>query len=211
MRKNITDSAAVVVTLTVNYTYSYEKDGVIETKTITKYSTTTLTILNLTLTTNVSIDTAHSGQVAIPFTVKGNGNKSVYLYVNGKLADTITGITSSTFSSNFVDNISSRGSNRVNYQIVAKTAAGDTEVSSSSFYFDLFTGTTSPVICFKVEDETGFIQKAGYNSPVFNASKFSEFKAEYYIYDPVYTRVPMVLITEELDADGRVLSTVSQD
>lgn len=212
LRKNITDSATVVVTLVVNYTYSFTKeDGTTETKTVTKYATTTLTILNLTLTTNISIDTAHSGQVGIPFTVKGNGNKSVYLYVNGKLEDSITGITSQTLSGNFSDNISARGSNRVNYQIVAKTIAGETEVSSSSFYIDLFTGTTSPVIVFKVEDETGAIQEAGYNTPVFNARKFSEFQVEYYVFDPMTTRVPLKITTQELGLDGQVLSSVSWD
>lgn len=212
LRKNITDSATVVVTLVVNYTYSFTKeDGTTETKTVTKYATTTLTILNLTLTTNISIDTAHSGQVGIPFTVKGNGNKSVYLYVNGKLEDSITGITSQTFSGNFSDNISARGSNRVNYQIVAKTIAGETEVSSSSFYIDLFTGTTSPVIVFKVEDETGAIQEAGYNTPVFNARKFSEFQVEYYVFDPMTTRVPLKITTQELGLDGQVLSSISWD
>ena len=86
--QNITGNASVIVTVVVNHTYEYEEEGMTKSKTITKYGTSTLTVLALSLVTPISIlSTGLSGQVSIPYTVKGNGNKTVYLYKNGVIAD----------------------------------------------------------------------------------------------------------------------------
>jgi hypothetical protein len=102
----------------VNYTYTYiDESGNEQSKTITKYSTTLLTVLSLTLTTSINIaNTGITGMATIPYTVKGNGSKSVFLYRNGKLVDQHEGITSSSSSNSFsvalVGNVD-------NFQIVA--------------------------------------------------------------------------------------------
>jgi hypothetical protein len=92
--------------------------------------------------------------VSIPYTVKGNGSKTVYLYKNGKQVDYHDNITSASSSGVFTQVLTN---NLTNFQIVAETSAGDTVVRSSSFYFDLFGSATSTIISFLVEDTTGTI------------------------------------------------------
>ena len=208
---NITGSSSVIITATVNYTYTYrDEDGQERTKTITKYGTITLTVLALSLTTSINIgNTGMSGQISIPYTVKGNGSKTVYLYKDGVLIDQHDNITSASSSNVFTQTL---GGGLTNFQIVAETSAGDTTVRSSSFYFDLFGSATSTVISLMVEDTTGAIQIGGeYGTPKFNASKFSDFRFNYYVYSPGSTSVAAKVITDELDADGKVITSSLSD
>lgn len=208
---NITGSSSVIITATVNYTYTYrDEDGQEKTKTITKYGTITLTVLALSLTTSINIgNTGMSGQISIPYTVKGNGSKTVYLYKDGVLIDQHDNITSASSSNVFTQTL---GGSLTNFQIVAETSAGDTTVRSSSFYFDLFGSTISTIISLMVEDTTGAIQIGGeYGTPKFNASKFSDFRFNYYVYSPGSTSVTAKVITDELDADGEVITSSLSD
>lgn len=207
----ITSSASVLISLTINYTYNYTTDsGEQKSKTITKYGTSLLTILSLILLTSVNIaNTGLAGTVSIPYTVKGNGSKTVYLYKNGKLVTQNDGITSNTSSGTFTQTLTA-GSN--NFQLVAETQAGDTIVKSSSFYFDLFSSTVSPIISLLVEDMSGTIQdEHTYMTPRFTAPKFSDFRFNYYAYDPSNTLVSAVITTDELDADGGVIVSSPSD
>ncbi len=208
---NVTGSASVLITVTVNHTYTYEtEDGQSVTKTITKYGTITLTVLSLILSTSVDIrGTGTSGQISIPYTVRGNGSKTVYLYKDGELIDQHDNITSASSSNSFVQTL---GTGVSNFQIYAETSAGDTTVRSSSFYFDLFGSTATTVIALMVEDSTGAIQSGDvYKVPNFNAPKFSEFKFRYYVYTPGVTSVDAKVITDELDADGKVITSSVSD
>lgn len=208
---NITGSASVVISATVSYTYSYvDENGEQKTKTITKYGSIILTVLALSLSTSINIaNTGISGQVSIPYTVKGNGNKTVFLYKNGELVDQHDNITSAS-SSNVFTQVLSGGV--TNFQIVAETSAGDTTVKSSSFYFDLFGSSAATVIAVLVEDTTGAIQSgAEYAIPHFSAPKFSDFKFNYYVYNLGNTSVAANITTDELDPDGKVIVSSPSD
>ncbi len=201
---NITGSSSVVISLAVEYTYEYNEDGVQKTKTITKYSSIILTVLSLTLTTNVNITgVGGDSQVSIPYTVRGNGNKTVYLYKNGVLVSQHDNITSASSSNVFIQTLNT-GLN--NFQLVAETSAGDTTVRSSSFYFDLFNTTVEPVIALLIEDSTGSIQEGTtYKAPVFNAAKFSDFAFKYYMYDTKTSITQISITTDELNADSQII------
>lgn len=208
---NITGSASVVISATVSYTYSYvDENGEQKTKTITKYGSIILTVLALSLTTSINIaNTGMSGQVSIPYTVKGNGNKTVFLYRNGELVDQHDNIASASSSNVFTQNLSG---GITNFQIVAETSAGDTTVRSSSFYFDLFGSSAATVIAVLVEDTTGTIQSgADYATPKFSAPKFSDFRFNYYVYSPGSTSVAAKIVTDELDQDGKVIVSSLSD
>lgn len=208
---NITGSASVVISTTVSYTYEYTDDsGEKKTKTITKYGSVILTVLALSLSTSINIaNTGMTGQVSIPYTVRGNGSKTVFLYRNGVLIDQHDNITSASSSSVFTQTLSG-GIN--NFQLVAETSAGDTVVRSSSFYFDLFSSTVSTVIALLVEDTTGTIQSgAEYGIPKFSAPKFSDFRFNYYVYNTGNTLVSAKIITDELDSDGKVIVSSPSD
>lgn len=208
---NITGSASVIVAVTVNYTYEYiDENGEHKIKTITKYGSVILTVLSLTLSTSISIaNTSLTGQVSIPYTVKGNGSKTVYLYRNGELLEQHDNITSASASNIFTQTLST-GIN--NFQLVAETTAGDTIVRSSSFYFDLFGTSASTIIAFFIEDKTGTIQSGDvYKNPKFSASKFSDFKFNYYIYNSTNTLVDTQITTDELDSDDKVIVTTASD
>lgn len=208
---NITGSASVVISTTVSYTYEYTDDsGEKKTKTITKYGSVILTVLALSLSTSINIaNTGMIGQVSIPYTVRGNGSKTVFLYRNGVLIDQHDNITSASSSSVFTQTLSG-GIN--NFQLVAETSAGDTVVRSSSFYFDLFSSTVSTVIALLVEDTTGTIQSgAEYGIPKFSAPKFSDFRFNYYVYNAGNTLVSAKIITDELDSDGEVIVSSPSD
>lgn len=206
----ITSSATINVTLAMTYTYSYiDESGETQTKTVTKYGTVALTVLSLVLSTSINIaNTGLVGQVTIPYTVRGNGVKSVYLYKNGEQVDSHSDITASTSSNVFTVSLENGSAN---YQLVAETQAGNTLIKSSSFYFDLFRSTSTPMIALLVEDSTGTIQGADYKTPKFNAPKFNDFKFSYYVYDPQNVNASLSVTTEELDADGKVIvSTPSE-
>lgn len=208
---NITGSASVVISVTVSYTYEYVDDsGERKTKTITKYGSVILTVLALSLSTSINIaNTGMTGQVSIPYTVRGNGSKTVFLYRNGVLIDQHDNITSASSSGVFTQTLSG-GIN--NFQLVAETSAGDTVVRSSSFYFDLFSSTASTVIALLVEDTTGTIQSgAEYGTPKFSAPKFSDFRFNYYVYNTGNTLVSAKITTDELDSDGRVIVSSPSD
>ena len=208
---NITGSASVVISITVSYTYEYVDDsGERKTKTITKYGSVILTVLALSLSTSINIaNTGMTGQVSIPYTVKGNGSKTVFLYRNGVLIDQHDNITSTSSSGVFTQTLSS-GIN--NFQLVAETSAGDTVVRSSSFYFDLFSSTIATVIALLVEDTTGTIQSSTeYETPKFYAPKFSDFKFNYYVYNSTNTLVPVKITTNELDSDGKIIVSSPSD
>lgn len=213
---NIKNSASVIATITVSHTYTYDvtdESGNVTntvTKTITKYGSAVLTILALTLTTSININnTGITGQYSIPYTVKGNGSKTVFLYHNGTLLQQHDNITAASSSGVFVVNLSS-GLN--NYQIYAETQADDTVVTSTSYYFDLFTPTSETVILFMVEDTTGSKQEGdSYLNPTFNASKFSDYKFNYYVYNSANPTITTKITTQELDTDGSIIvSSVSE-
>lgn len=202
---NITGSASVVISVTVSYTYEYiDEEGEHKTKTITKYGSTILTVLSLVLSTTISIaNTGIVGQVSIPYTVKGNGSKTVYLYKNGELIEQHDNITSASSSNAFTQTLST-GVN--NFQLVAETTAGDTVVKSSSFYFDLFSASVTTIIAFFIEDSTGTIQSGGtYKNPRFFAPKFSDFKFNYYMYNSNNTSIEAQITTNELNSDDKVI------
>lgn len=206
---NITGSASVVITVTVNYTYEYvDENGEHKTKTITKYGSTILTILALTLSTSISIaNTGITGQISIPYTVKGNGSKTVFLYRNGELLEQHDNITSASSSGVFTQTIAS-GMN--NFQLVAEASAGDTVVRSSSFYFDLFGSAVTTIIAFFIEDKAGNIQSGDvYKTPKFSASKFDDFKFNYYVYNSGSATVDNTIVTDELNSDNKVIVTSS--
>lgn len=208
---NITGSASVVISVTVSYTYEYVDDsGERKTKTITKYGSVILTVLALSLSTSINIaNTGMTGQVSIPYTVRGNGSKTVFLYRNGVLVDQHDNITSASSSSVFTQTLSG-GIN--NFQLVAETSAGDTVVRSSSFYFDLLSSTVATVVALLVEDTTGTIQSgAEYGTPKFSAPKFSDFRFSYYVYNTGSTLVPAKITTDELDSDGKVIVSSPSD
>ena len=204
--QNVTGNASVIVTVVVNHTYEYEDEGVKKTKTITKYGTSTLTVLALTLVTPISIlNIGLSGQVSIPYTVRGNGNKTVYLYKNGVIADQHTDILSASSSGTFVIS-GGLPTGITNFQLVAESTQAGVTVRSSSHYFDLFGTAANTVICLKVEDFTGAIQgPADYMSPKFSAAKFSDFQMDYYAYNPSSQSLQAVVLTEELNEDGQVI------
>lgn len=207
---NITSSSSIVISLAVEYTYEYNEEGVQKTKTITKYSSVILTVLSLTLTTSVNIvGTGKDSQVSIPYTVKGNGSKTVYLYKNGVLINQHDNITSASSSNVFIQTLNA-GIN--NFQLVAETSAGDTTVRSSSFYFDLFSATVEPVVVLLIEDLTGSIQEGtAYKIPTFNASKFSNFAFKYYAYDIKNPTMQVSIMTDELNADSQtIVSSTSE-
>ena len=133
-------------------------------------------MLALTLVTPISIlNIGLSGQVSIPYTVRGNGNKTVYLYKNGVIADQHTDILSASSSGTFVIS-GGLPTGITNFQLVAESTQAGVTVRSSSHYFDLFGTAANTVICLKVEDFTGAIQgPADYMSPKFSAAKFSDF------------------------------------
>lgn len=203
---NITNNANVIVTLAVTHTYTYEDEGVTKSKTITKYGTSTLTVLALSLTTSISIlSQGLQGQVSIPYTVRGNGNKTVYLYKNGVLLDQHTDITANTSANSFLIS-GGLGAGVTNFQLVAETTQSGVTVRSSSHYFDLFGSAAGTVICLKVEDITGDVQGVGdYASPKFNAAKFGDFKINYYAYNPSEPSLQAIVLTEELNSDGAVI------
>lgn len=208
---NITGSASIVISVTVSYTYDYVDDnGEHKNKTITKYGSTVLTVLALTLSTAISIaSTGITGQVSIPYTVKGNGSKTVFLYRDGKLVDQHDNLISASVSGVFTQTMSVGSSN---FQLVAETSAGDTTIRSHSFYFDLFGPTVTTIIALFVEDITGSIQEGEtYKIPKFNASKFSDFKFNYYIYNNVETSIATKINTDELDEDDKVIVSSSSD
>lgn len=202
---NITGSASVVIAVTVSHTYEYiDENGGSKKKTITKYGSSILTVLALSLSTSININnTGISGQVSIPYTVKGNGTKTVFLYRDGELVDQHENINSAS-SSNIFTQVISGGV--TNFQLVAETSAGDTVVRSSSFYFDLFGSSATTVIAVLVEDTTGTIQNAAeFATPRFSAPKFSDFKFNYYVYSQGNPSVDANIITDELDPDNRVI------
>lgn len=95
---------------------------------------------------------------------------------------------------------------------MAQAASGDTIVTSSSHYFDLFGSATEPIIALKVEDTTGTIQGENeYKTPTFSAPKFADFKFGYYAYSIGEVNVPAKIVTEELTTDGIVVATSPQD
>ena len=202
---NITGSASVVISVTVSHTYEYiDENGERKKKTITKYGSTILTVLALSLSTSININnTGIPGQVSIPYTVKGNGTKTIFLYRDGELVDQHENINSAS-SSNIFTQVISGGV--TNFQLVAETSAGDTVVRSSSFYFDLFGSSATTVIAVLVEDTTGTIQNAAeFATPRFSAPKFSDFKFNYYVYSQGNPSVDANIITDELDPDNRVI------
>lgn len=207
----ITSSATVNVTLALTYSYTYTDDeGTEQSKTITKYNTVALTVLSLVLSTSINIaNTGLTEQVVIPYSVRGNGTKSVYLYKNGELIDTHSDITASTSSNSFTASLENGSAN---FQLVAETVSGNTTIRSSSFYFDLFRSTSVPVIALLVEDSTGTIQgPSDYKSPKFNAPKFNDFKFNYYVYSPTATKASLNILTAEVDSDGKTLVSTSSE
>lgn len=95
---------------------------------------------------------------------------------------------------------------------MAQAASGDTIVTSSSHYFDLFGSATEPIIALKVEDTTGTIQGENeYKTPTFSTPKFADFKFGYYAYSVGEVNVPAKIVTEELTTDGIVVATSLQD
>lgn len=203
--QNITGSASVIITVAVTHTYEYEEEGIRKTKTITKYGTSTLTVLALTLSTSISIlNTGLSGQVSIPYTVRGNGNKTVYLYKNGVLEDQHDILSASSSGTFIIPGGLPVGV--TNFQLVAESTQAGVTVRSSSHYFDLFGSAVTTVLCLKVEDFTGAIQGLDdYMSPKFSAAKFSDFQMNYYAYSPASASLEAMILTEELDKDGQVI------
>lgn len=213
LSNRITGNATVNVAISVAHTYTYTDDnGEQVTKTVNGTGTTRITVISLTLSADrVNIvNQGITGQALIPYTVEGNGTKTVYLYKNGVLEDTHSGIEDYRRSSNFtIDNLPN---GITNFQIVAQSMSGDTIVTSSSHYFDLFGSATEPIIALKVEDKTGTIQGENeYEIPVFAATRFSDFKLDYYAYSPNQVTVPSTIITEELSSDNQVELTTSQN
>lgn len=213
LASKVTGNATVNVAISVAHTYSYVDDnGETVTKTVNGTGTTRITIISLTLKTD-RVNIVSQGQpeqVLIPYTIEGNGTKSVYLYRNGVLEDTHSGIEDYRRSSNFTVNNLPNGI--TNFQIVAQAASGDTIVTSSSHYFDLFGSATEPIIALKVEDTTGTIQGENeYKTPTFSTPKFADFKFGYYAYSIGEVNVPAKIVTEELTTDGMVVATSLQD
>ena len=213
LASKVTGNASVNIAISIAHTYTYVDDnGETVTKTVNGTGTTRLTIISLTLNTDrVNIaNQGMTGQILIPYTVEGNGTKSVYLYKNGVLEDTHSGIEDYRRSSNFTINNLPNGV--TNFQIVAQSMSGDTIVTSSSHYFDLFGSATEPIIAFKVEESTGAIQEENkYKSPEFTASKFTNFKFSYYVYNIGSVTMPVKILTEEVTSDGVVVVSSSQD
>lgn len=213
LASRVTGNATVNVAISVAHTYTYVDDSGEEvTRTINGTGTTRITIISLTLNADrVNIvNQGQPGQVLIPYTVEGNGTKAVYLYRNGVLEDTHSGIEDYRRSSNFTVNNLPNGV--TNFQIVAQAASGDTVVTSSSHYFDLFGSATEPIIALKVEDTTGTIQGENeYKTPTFSTPKFADFKFGYYAYSIGEVNVPAKIVTEELTTDGIVVATSLQD
>lgn len=209
----VTGNASVNVVISVAHTYTYTDDnGEQVTKTANGVGSTRLTIISLTLNTDkISIaNQGLTGQVLIPYTIEGNGTKSVYLYRNGALEDSHSGIEDYRRSANFTVNNLPNGT--TNFQIVAQSMSGDTVVTSSSHYFDLFGSATEPIIALKIEDTTGTIKGEGeYQNPTFAAPRFGDFKFNYYAFSLGEVSVPSKIITEELTTDGIVVSTSLQD
>lgn len=204
LSENVVSSAKINITLSVQYTYSYVDDeGKTVNKTIRKSRTALIEVISLSLTVPFNIGSFNnSGQVSIPYTVRGNGSKSVYLYKNGELADSVTEITNNSYSGVFVVNIDST----VNYQVVAEAIAGSTTVRSASYYFDIIGQIAGSTIALKYEDSTGTIQSVDlYQNPTISFPKFNNFKLDYFVVNPSVAQVDLSIITQELDSNNSVV------
>lgn len=207
-------TVVVEATYTYNRTYTDKNTGetVTETKTTTAQGSAVLEVLALTLH-KPSINIANaglSGQVIIPYSGVGNGNKTITLYKNGLPFGTPQESKNYNFSGQFV--VQDLPAGITNFQIVAETRSGDTVVRSSSYYFDLFGSTTGTIIALMVEDVSGAIQSTSlYQNPTFAAAKFNNFSFNYYAYSIGQASVPATITTDEIDTDGRVIvSNVSE-
>lgn len=208
LAENVKNSARINATLSVEYTYSYVDDeGKTVNKTIRKSRTALIEVVSLTLTVPYNIGSFNnSGQVSIPYTVRGNGSKSVYLYKNGELVDSVSEITNNSYSGVFVVNVESN----VNYQVVAEATAGTTTVRSTSYYFDIIGHIAGSAIAIRYEDATGTIQGADfYQSPTISFPKFNNFKLDYFVVNPSIAQVDLTIVTQELDSSNQVV--VSQE
>lgn len=203
LSENVTNSARINATLALQYTYSYEdEEGKTVTKTIRKSRTAIIEVISLTLNVPYNIGTINSGQVSIPYSVKGNGSKSVYVYKNGELVDSVSDITNSSHSGVFVVDVTIAA----NYQIVAEATAGNTVVRSSSYYFDIVGESSGTIIALKFEDSTGTIQNSDtYKTPVINFPRFNNFKFDYFVTNPSVAQTNLTISTQELNEDGETL------
>jgi hypothetical protein len=208
LKQYVSTAMTVNVTLTVEHTYTYMDGEEEKTKTITKYSSTNLVILNLELsvTTNL-LNSGSAGQITIPYTVKGNGSKTVYLYRDGKLEATHDSLTASSVSGSFIQTLPS---GKVNFQVVAETKSGNTTVTSKAYYFDMFGAAASTITCLEVVDTAGNIQIDADNS-IFAVDLFTDFSFKYYTYNPTNGKVNVNIYTDEINESGTTLvSNVSE-
>ena len=212
LKQYVTSSASIIATVSFAHTYTYqetEEGSGIETtvsRTINGQSSTTITVISIILNTGINIATLFNvGQISIPYNVRGNGSKSIYLYKNGQLLDSNEGITSINFSNNFTENISL---GRTNYQLVAEAIAGNTTVTSQSYYFDLLVPASGTSISLMFEDSYGEIKdNNSYMIPNFKSPIYETFNIRYFVYNANSTTAPLTIVTEELDSDDNVLST----
>lgn len=209
LSKNITKNAKINVSVQVSHSYVYQDQ---ETRVATGYGSTSIQVIALSLETNVNIaNTGMQQQYSIDYSLQGNGEKSIYLYINGDInhqqASTITGITNYSTNGVFVINANSLPSGVTNFQIVAESRSGNTIVKSKSYYIDLFKPSVDPVICFKVENPNGEILTGNsYNSPEFKVSKFSNFCFNYYVYSQNSKTIASTITTKEINGTTEISS-----
>lgn len=205
LTKNITNPTRIDAILSIQYTYSYtDEKGETITKVIRKSRTVFIEIISLVLDVSYNIGIPANGYTSLQYTVRGSGSKSVYLYKNGELVDSISDITNSSYAGTFIVDIFTP----TNYQIVSETIVGTTKIKSSSFYFDTICEIQGTMIAIKFEDVTGAIQDVdSYLNPTINFPKLNNFKFDYYIFNLMQPQIDLTIDTQELDLDGTIITS----
>lgn len=190
-----------------------DKDGLIEVKLLATCTTAEgtiqkkqayakLAVHNLVLSTTYDLYSGIRGfepntMMTIPFAIRGAGNKTITLYVDGiektNVSVTKAGLTNSSFSF-LLDTNYSKGHH--NAQLVAESSIGGANIKSESIYFDFYVGTSDkqPQVGVLFSRKDGRVDTSANNvKAMMVCEQFSELSFEYAVYDALNSSAPTTI------------------
>lgn len=183
----------------------------------TKQAYQSVEVVTLGLTSDYRIDTKVAaggyteGETAnIPYVVSGAGNKTVYLYVDGREKETKAVTKSGQAPGSFSLPMSGLTAGRHVIQLVAeREIAGLAEpLKSESIYIDILkAGGAQPFIGTKMTFKDGTIfSTRDYTTPTINTGQYEKVEFDYVVYDPNNTEAALGIF-----ANGKQTASVVAD
>ena len=177
-------------------------------KTQSKQAYVTVKVLQLDLTTSYNVYNSvsdggyDSGSVmTLPYTIKGSGEKTITLLVDGKQYDSSIVKRSGTTNGSFSISMDGLSIGRHYAVMYAEVDSGEaTPLVSQSIYVDFYkAGLSEPIIAFYVVDENGNILE----SPIIYTEQYQKFELEYAVYDANSINASITIGSQSLTASRR--------